>query len=503
MSKPDAYAWAKDKLKPFVDLGVKGWKIDRGDMGENPTARQNENVMLYDRMAFEALAASNGPDQLIVSRDTFDTGRKYTSVWSGDTQSTFTGVAYSLAEGLRSGAIVMPNWGSDIGGYLGQPSEEVYARWLELGAFSPIMEAMVGGGQTPWYNYSPALVEIARKHAALHHDLMPYARSVLFAATTTGAPLMRALVFAYPDDPKLANLWDEYLFGSELLVAPVITGGATGRSVYLPAGRWLDYNGRASIVGGGQTTMAAAPRDTIPVFVREGAIVPRGDVHRGNNNWTPDWKPSLRIEVFPSFRVRSHFDYYTGAAVVGIDAGGSGRDLTIQLGDLALPGQLDVYVNAFASLKLDGAPLAAADYSFDTSTHLLTVPWKGGKGTTTLVIEGATSIYGDMNNTDPPIDAGMAPAVDAGEAVSGSGGADGAGGAPVTPADAGSASGGSGGHGARASDAGAEPPPAAAVAEGGCSCTTMREGHAGWAACAGCGLVLALALARARRHRRP
>src|SRR4029453_479711 len=106
-------------------------------------------------------------------------------------------------------------------------------------------------------------------------------------ASRTGVPVIRPLLFEFADDSdpaRLVNLGDQYMYGSELMVAPVITAGASERAVYppgaRPGGRWLDYNGRREVAAGGGVVMAAAPLDTIPVFVREGAIVPRGDILR-------------------------------------------------------------------------------------------------------------------------------------------------------------------------------------------------------------------------------
>src|SRR4029453_16273621 len=110
------------------------------------------------------------------------------------------------------------------------PTHEVFARWFGFSAFSPMMEVLVGDGHTPWYHYPEALVEIARKHAATP-------LSVVYAASRTGMPVMRPMFFEQPDDPAIANLADQYLYGPELVVAPVVTAGATARSVYLPGGR--------------------------------------------------------------------------------------------------------------------------------------------------------------------------------------------------------------------------------------------------------------------------
>ena len=171
-------------------------------------------------------------------------------------------------------------WGSDTGGYINHPppTKELFARWLEFSAYSPMMEILIGPKRTIWYDHDQELIDITKKYTVAHHDLIPYTRSYMYEATKTGMPIMRSLIFAYPADQKLSDTWDEYLYGADLLVAPVATEGATSRSVYLPAGQWLDYNDKTALHKGPATITANAPLGTIPVFVREGAIIPRGDI---------------------------------------------------------------------------------------------------------------------------------------------------------------------------------------------------------------------------------
>jgi alpha-D-xyloside xylohydrolase len=430
LRNPAAYDWMKGKLAPLPALGAKGYKIDRGEQGEHPDSVQNENVTLFGRLARESLQARHGEEAFVFARNVHDGGRKNTAVWNGDSEANFTGLAYSIAAGLRSGMIVMPLWGSDTGGYLrssAAPTEEVFARWFGFSAFSPSMEVLVGDGHTPWYHYSPALVEIARKMSALHHDLIPYTRSFIHAATRNGRPVMRALVFEYPTEPNLTNLWDQYLYGSELLVAPVVTAGAVGRAVYLPPGRWLDYHGRRQVAQGPQTVATPAPLDTVPVFVREGAIVPRGDILKGNNNWTADWAPSLRVEIFPAATSLSRrFDYFNGQAVVPITATsepGTGpatattttttttaatARVTVALGDLGLPTKLEIHLAALGRISRDGTLLTAGrDYSFDPDRRQLNLHL-GRAGATTVVIEDAISLFAEASGPGgPAMDAGV------------------------------------------------------------------------------------------------
>jgi alpha-D-xyloside xylohydrolase len=382
LRKREAYELLKKKLDVFVQMGIKGYKIDRGEQGEYPDAVQNENVTLFQKLAHEGMTAKHRGEVFSIARNVYDTGRRYTAVWNGDTPLTFTGLRYSVLGGLRSGMIAMPMWGSDTGGYVPSPegpTEELFARWLQFSAWSPLMEVLVGGKHTPWYDYSPRLVEITREQAAVHHDLIPYTRSFMYQATQSGAPIMRPLVFAYPDDAKVATLGDQYLYGSELLVAPVLEAGAIKREVYLPAGRWIDYHDRKTIHEGGRNVVAATPLERIPVFAREGAIVPRGDILKGNNTWTPNWAPRLRVEVFPAAAGQSRFSYYDGRRVRVIATSVGRGKVTIELPDLGVPGELEVYLRQPARVLRGGKALAAErDFRVQAEESRVTIPFRGG-----------------------------------------------------------------------------------------------------------------------------
>jgi alpha-glucosidase (family GH31 glycosyl hydrolase) len=386
--------WIKEKLNAYVRIGIKGYKIDRGEEDELPHSVENLNAILYPKLAAQTLEEANGKDYFIFTRNVNDTARKYTAVWNGDTRATFGGLTASIKTGLRSSAINFPMWGSDTGGYInrpGPPTKELFARWLEFSAYSPMMEVMIGPKRTIWYDHDQELIDITRKYAAAHHDLIPYTRSYMYQATKTGMPIMRSLIFAYPSDQKLANTWDEYLYGSDLLVAPVSTEGATSRSIYLPAGQWLDYNDKTELHKGATTITANAPVGVIPVFVREGAIIPRGDILRANNNWDANWAPELRIEVFASSKTPSTFDYFNGEATRTISVSPKAKGIEISFPDLAVNGDLEIYCQNATRVVRNGVALhPGSDYKYDASSHKLTVPFQGA---TTLALEGARSVF--------------------------------------------------------------------------------------------------------------
>ncbi|HET7216657.1 MAG TPA: hypothetical protein VFJ02_01355 [Vicinamibacterales bacterium] len=187
---------------------------------------------------------------------------------------------------------------------------------------------------------------------------------------------MMPLVF--PDDPKVADMFDEYMFGDALLVAPVLTAGATSRPVYLPRGVWIDANDKKTRHTGPATITANAPIEVLPRFVRAGAIVPRGDILQSNNNWTPEWKPSLRVEFYPAAGISSRFDYYTGTGVVTIAGSRAGPAITWRTGDLGVNGVLEVHgIGRYTSVRRNNRPLAGADVRYDAATETLTIPFNG------------------------------------------------------------------------------------------------------------------------------
>ncbi len=392
LRNPAAYAWLKAKMKPLVDVGVQGWKLDRGEEHALPDSFMNQHAILYNKLAAEALAQAYGKDYVVLSRNANDTSRKYTTIWNGDTRATFAGLAISVKGGLRCGAINFPIWGSDTGGYIGIPDKELFSRWLEFSAYSPTMEVLLGPRRTIWQDYDSALTDITRRQVTAHHDLIPYTRSYMYEAEQTGMPIMRSIIFAYPNETSQANTWDEYMYGDEILVAPVTEAGVTSRRVYLPAGRWIDYNDKTTIHNGGASLDAKAPLGAIPLFVREGAIIPRGDILKADNNWEPNWKPNLHIEFFPSARRASTFDYYTGSAARHIAASVTKSGIAVSVEDLGVGGDLEVYCRGVKGVTSNGVKLKeGAGYRYDGATGKLTVPFSGA---TTLAIEGAASVFG-------------------------------------------------------------------------------------------------------------
>jgi len=282
-TNPRAVRWWQDQIERLADMGIDGFKTDFGEQVpedgvffDGRTGRDVHNVypVLYNQATYDAL--SRKTHALLLARSAWEGAQRICAVWAGDQSADFgpaTGLPSAIVAGQTAGLSGLSNWGSDVGGYFGEPSEEVFARWIEFGAFSPIMEVHGLGRHEPW-DYSERILEIYRRYAQLHLDLFPYIYTFARRAAQ-GVPILRAMALAFPDDPKV---WDEmmehqYCFGSELLVAPVYSGPSAQRSLYLPEGKWLDFWTGAAYAGG-QAIRVRAELDQIPVFARAGAVIP-------------------------------------------------------------------------------------------------------------------------------------------------------------------------------------------------------------------------------------
>jgi alpha-glucosidase (family GH31 glycosyl hydrolase) len=180
---------------------------------------------------------------------------------AGDHASDFRGLNESLTGGLSLSTSGFSNWGSDVGGYLGKADEEVYLRWIEFGAFSPLMRFHGTEPREPWY-YSDAAIGVYKKYAWLRENLLPYIYGSAQDTHATGIPLMRPLVFVGSE---------EYMFGDDLLVAPVHAPGEH-KTISLPPGDWTEFWTGAPVKAG--TIDITVPVDGIPVYIRAGAMIP-------------------------------------------------------------------------------------------------------------------------------------------------------------------------------------------------------------------------------------
>jgi alpha-glucosidase (family GH31 glycosyl hydrolase) len=289
-SNPAACAWWWSAHRHLVELGVGGWWLDGG---EGPPAASvlhaGDGTLLhniYDRFRHQAFAegeAKDRPDQrifLLCRSGAAGMQRFGATTWSGDINNDFATLEAQIPLGLNTGLSGVPYWGTDVGGFFHPVPEtgELYARWFQLGAFSPIFRShgWVWREHVPWA-HGTEVEDICRRYAELRYRLLPYTYTLAWQAHAQGLPLMRPLVLNYPDDPRVWTLGHEFLWGDDLLVAPVTREGARAWPVYLPAGTWFDFWTGARYEGPAGITLDA-PLDRLPLLVRAGAIVPMGPV---------------------------------------------------------------------------------------------------------------------------------------------------------------------------------------------------------------------------------
>ncbi|GAC1437973.1 MAG: glycoside hydrolase family 31 protein [Thermoanaerobaculia bacterium] len=295
-SKPAARAWWGSLYADLLNAGVAGiWNdmnepaifdVASGTMpldvrhhneGQPTDHREIHNVygMLMTRSTYEGLLKLRpGERPFILSRASFAGGQRYSALWPGDNVSTWSHLRQSIPTLLGMGLSGFPFVGSDIGGFADAPTAELFTRWLQAGVFYPFMRTHTAFGtpdQEPW-SYGTEYEAINRRAIELRYQLLPHLSSVMRESSETGIPAMRPLMLEYPDDGQTYVMDDQFLFGPDLLIAPVLREAQTRRGVYLPKGEWYDYwTGQHH--DGGKWIDVPVTLSSIPIFVRGGAFV--------------------------------------------------------------------------------------------------------------------------------------------------------------------------------------------------------------------------------------
>ncbi|WP_411106619.1 glycoside hydrolase family 31 protein [Streptomyces sp. cmx-4-9] len=251
--------------------------------------REGHNVygLAMARAGWEGLVRLRPAERpFLFSRSGWAGMQRYGGSWSGDVESSWAGLRASLALVMGLGLCGVPYSGPDVGGFGGTPSDELYLRWLQLGAYLPLFRthsAIWAGRREPW-EFGPEVEEHARAVMAERERLRPYFVTLAHLARRTGAPYVRPLWWGAPEERSLRDCEDAFLLGDALLVAPVLECGADRRAVRLPRGRWYDTATGTAYEGPGQILLDA-PRGRIPVLARAGSVVP---VRAGANGGSGD-----------------------------------------------------------------------------------------------------------------------------------------------------------------------------------------------------------------------
>ena len=299
-SNPETVKWYQDKLAGLLNIGVSAIKVDFGEAaplngiyasGKSGWYEHNLYPVRYD-MAVSEITKKLHNENIMWARAAWAGSQRYPLHWGGDAATTNTGMLGTLRAGLSFGLSGFSFWSHDMGGFVKSTPEDLYCRWLPFGFLTSHTRAHGAPPTEPWLYDSKRVQDVFRKSAEMKYRLMPYVYAQAKECTEKGLPMLRALFVEFPDDPGAWKVDDEYLFGSQILVAPLLESGITGRTVYLPEGKWIDYQTEKVYEGGWHRIEAGSL--PIIMLVRDGSVLPH--LKLAQSTAEMDWsKMSLKV----------------------------------------------------------------------------------------------------------------------------------------------------------------------------------------------------------------
>ena len=297
LSNPETVEWYQQKIGGLIRQGVDVIKCDFGEAapyngvyasGKGGFYEHNLYPLRYNKALFEGIA-KQGAEPVIWARSAWAGSQRFPLHWGGDAATTDIGLLGDLRGGLSLGLSGFSFWSHDMGGFVTASPEDIYRRWLPFGFLSSHTRAHGAPPTEPWL-ISESFTEAFRESAEMKYRLMPYVYAQAKDCTEHGLPMVRALFVEFPRDPGSWFVEDEYLFGSQILVAPLMESGKE-RTVYLPRGKWIDYQS-GKVYDGGYHDI---PVGSIPavILVRDGSLIPHVPVaqHTGEIDWNKiEWK---------------------------------------------------------------------------------------------------------------------------------------------------------------------------------------------------------------------
>ncbi|BAY47427.1 glycoside hydrolase family protein [Scytonema sp. HK-05] len=303
--------------RPFGDGGNKIWfplDAPQGGDGGDEGVKSSSSSSSKERATHAevhnlyglsmAQASAEGLQRLrrnersfVLTRSGFAGVQRWSSVWMGDNQSLWEHLEMSLPMLCNMGLSGVAFVGCDIGGFAGNATAELFARWMQVGMLYPLMRghsAMSTARHEPWV-FGERTEKICREYINLRYQLLPYIYTLFWEAATTGAPILRPLLYHFPNDPTTYTLYDQVLLGPSLMAAPIYRAGIEHRAVYLPEGTWYDWWTGESY-SGSVHILAHAPLEKMPLYVRAGAIIPMQPVMQYVDEHPLE---QLRLRVFP------------------------------------------------------------------------------------------------------------------------------------------------------------------------------------------------------------
>jgi alpha-glucosidase len=300
------------------------------DGGANSPYAGNRNVFALNeaRATYEGLERLRPNDRpYVITRAAYAGIQRYSTMWTGDNTATWDAMALSIPMFETLGLSGEPFVGADAGGFIGRTDAELLTRWYQIAFLTPFCR---NHAQRDAYDHEPwrfgaYYEDIIRKYLKLRYRFLPFLYTALEEAHRTGVPIFRPLLLNYQNDANTLDLDDEFMVGGDLLVAPILKPGATSRLVYLPEGTWFDYwTGRQ--LAGGRMIHADAALETVPLYVRGGAIIPMGPEmnYVGEKSTDP-----LTFEVYPDAQGNARTSLYEDDGVSPAYRNGVERRTTV------------------------------------------------------------------------------------------------------------------------------------------------------------------------------
>ncbi|GGD42215.1 glycoside hydrolase family 31 protein [Muriicola marianensis] len=287
MSETGAHAVWNDMNEPAVmEVPTKTAPLDtRHDFDGNPCShRKAHNVygMQMVRATYEGVKKYVYPKRpFVITRAAYSGTQRFSSTWTGDNVATWEHLWIANVQVQRMCMSGMSFVGTDIGGFAEQPNGELFARWIQLGIFHPFCRVHSSGDhgdQEPW-SFDAEVTKIVRKFIELRYQLLPYLYTAFYKYYKESVPMIQSLVYFDQDDHQTHFRTDEFIFGEQILVCPIQEPNAKGRRMYIPRGRWYDYWTNETLEGGTEKWVDA-DIDKIPIFIKEGAIIPKYPVQQ-------------------------------------------------------------------------------------------------------------------------------------------------------------------------------------------------------------------------------
>jgi alpha-glucosidase len=269
-----------------MDVPNKSFPDDvRHDYDGNPCSHRKAHNIYGTQMAratYHGLKKYAYPKRpFVITRSAYSGAQRYTSTWMGDNVATWEHLAIANNQAQRMAMSGFSFAGSDIGGFAGQPQGELFARWIQLGvfhAFCRVHSSGDHGDQEPWV-FGDEVTDIVRKFVELRYQLLPYLYTAFWKYINKGTPILKSLVLYDQTDIATHYRSDEFVYGEQILICPILEPNAKGRRMYIPRGKWYNF-WTDEIVEGGKEIWVDANIDSMPIFIKEGAVIPKYPVQQ-------------------------------------------------------------------------------------------------------------------------------------------------------------------------------------------------------------------------------